>query len=121
MDNKTIYHMMVNWEIEAGEDFLDYFDGSFNPVSFMFWARGKDYISIEQLNEWEEAYKENDLHAVTAMNIVHNCHGDNIPFAIVSEDEWTADGQAKAYLIFAEFINESKVYQRRFFQFLSSN
>lgn len=120
-DKQEIYEAMVNWQMDAGEDFLDYFDGDMNAISFMCWARGKGYISIEQFNMWEEAYNGDFSEAGWATRYVHNCHGEEPGYAVVNEEDWTEEGQEKAYGILAEFISESKSYQLKFNNFLKDN
>lgn len=121
MNKQEIYEAIVNWQMDAGEDFLDYFDGDLRAVSFMMWCRGKGYLTIDQFNLWEEAMNNDNDEAEQATSIVHNCHGDNIPYAVVSEEDWTEVGQEKAYMILAEFISESIIYQKRFKEFLKEN
>ncbi|AXQ67699.1 hypothetical protein KIOSHI_22 [Bacillus phage Kioshi] len=120
MDKQEIYGKIVAWQMEAGEDFLDYFDGDLRAGSYMMWCRGKGYITIEQLNLWEKA---DDFDSGCATAYVHDCgnYGEPIPYAVVSEEDWTEEGQEKAYMILAEFISESVTYQHRLQKFLEEN
>ncbi|UXQ88884.1 hypothetical protein Thu_24 [Bacillus phage Thurquoise] len=120
MDKQEIYDKIVAWQMDAGEDFLDYFDGDLVPGSFMMWCRGKGYITIEQLNLWEE---DDDASSMWATRYVHDCgnSGEPIPYAVVSEEDWTEEGQEKAYMILAEFISESVTYKIRLQEFLEDN
>jgi len=121
MTKEEIYQAMVDWQMDAGEDFLDYFDSSLNAISFMCWARGKGYITIEQFNLWEGEYKGDFSEAAWATRYVHSFDGEQIEYAVVSEEDWTEEGQEKAYGILAEFISESVSYQRKFKEFLEEN
>ncbi|AHN66505.1 hypothetical protein Bcp1_028 [Bacillus phage Bcp1] len=120
MDKQEIYDKIVAWQMEAGEDFLDYFDTYLKPGSFMMWCRGKGYITIEQMNLWEDC---EDTDSMYATNYVHDCgnYGEPVPYAVVSEEDWTEAGQYKAYMILAEFISESSTYRRQFKKFLENN
>jgi hypothetical protein len=118
MTKEEIYDLIIEWQIEAGEDFLDYFDSYFRVVSFMCWARGKGYIAIEQFNKWEE---DNDSDSDYMSVCVHDCHGHDKGYAVVCEEGWTKKGQEKAYMILAEFFSESATYQKRFKKFLEEN
>ncbi|QFP93414.1 UNVERIFIED_ORG: hypothetical protein Xoosp15_149 [Xanthomonas phage Xoo-sp15] len=120
MDKQEIYDRIVLWQLEAGEDFLDYFDGDLRAGSFMMWCRGKGYITIEQLNLWEE---DDNYSSECATRYVHDCghSGKPIPYAVVSEPDWTEAGQEKAYMILAEFISESVTYKNRLQIFLEEN
>lgn len=120
MNKQEIYEKMIAWQMDAGEDFLDYFDSDLNGINFMFWARGKGYITVEQLNLWEVAIDINDS-ALYASTYVHDCYGEGVPYAIVSEEDWTEEGQEKAFGILAEFISESITYIKRFKVFLEEN
>lgn len=104
----------------AGEDFLDYFDGNFNSTSFMFWARGKNYISVEQLNLWEKASRDVNSLMSDSTKVIYSCY-EELAYAVVSEEDWTQEGQDKAYRIFAEFISESVIYQDRLREFIQEN
>ena len=121
MTKLEIYNSIVKWQMEAGESFLDYFDGDFNAVSFMMWCRGREYVTVEQFNLWEKAYIGGEDEADEAQSLVHDCHGENIPYAVVSEENWTEEGQKRAFMILAEFISESVIYQERLHEFLGEN
>ena len=54
-----IYGQIINWEMEAGESFLDRFDSYMNAYNIMFWIRGKGYITEENFHKWEEFVKTN--------------------------------------------------------------
>ncbi|AFQ96347.1 hypothetical protein [Bacillus phage vB_BceM_Bc431v3] len=120
MNKQEIYDKIVAWQMEAGEDFLDYFDSSLTPGSFMMWCRGKGYITIEQMNLWEN---DTSPESMWASHYVHDCgnSGEPIPYAVVSEEDWTESGQYKAYMILAEFISESVTYQYLLKTFLEEN
>lgn len=122
MRKEEIFKAINEWQMDAGEDFLDYFDGSFNAVSFMFWARGKGYISTAQLNLWEEE-KEKPLNDADTMKVIYDCdveEGD-FSYSVVSSEDWIQEYQDTAYGIFAEFVSESITYQKRLKEFLEEN
>jgi hypothetical protein len=104
--------------MEAGEDFLDYFNSDFRAVSFMCWARGKGYITVEQFNKWED---DKSSESMDMSVCVHDCHGHGKGYAVVCEEDWTEEGQEKAYMILAEFFSESVTYQRKFKTFIEEN
>ena len=121
MTKLEAYNAIVKWQMEAGESFLDYFEGDFNAVSFMMWCRGREHITVEQFNLWEKAYINKEDEAYDAQSLAHDCHGDNLPYAVVSEENWTEEGQERAFMILAEFISESVIYQKRLNEFLEDN
>lgn len=111
MEKQEIFDKIVEWESEAGESFLDRFDGYLRANNFMFWCMGRRYISKENFGLWETDWRKNELEADCANYYV--CSEDT-PYAIIkSEDDWD-----KAHLIVAEFISESPTYIRRFKEFL---
>jgi len=118
MNKQEIYDSIVNWQMEAGEDFLDYFDSDLKAGSYMIWCLGRGHITVEQFNLWEE---DSSYYSDWASHYVHNCHGEDIPYSVVSEEDWTEEGQEKAYMILAEFISESVTYQKRLKEFLEEN
>lgn len=120
MTKLEIYNAIVNWQMEAGESFLDYFDGDFNAVSYMMWCRGRNYITVEQFNLWEEAYINGEDEADEAQSLVY-CDNEILPYAVVSAEQWTEEGQKFAFMILAEFISESVIYKNRLNKFLEEN
>jgi len=118
MTKEEIYQSMHNWEQEMGEDFFDYFGASFKAVSFMCWALGRGYITVEQFNQWET---DRSLDSDDAGSCVYCCYGLCKPYVVVAEDDWTAENQKKAYRIFAEFVSESVSYQKKLKEFLEEN
>lgn len=109
---EQMYKDIRNWEMDAGEDFLDYFDGSMNPFNFMFWCLGKGYITEEQLQSFEK---------------VINSHGTEYLFgdedySVVNEEQYEDDydaGLEKAYRILADFLTTTATYQKRVDNFLN--
>jgi hypothetical protein len=118
MSREEICQAMIDWQIVAGEDFLDYFDGDVNISNLMCWARGKGYLTIEQFNQWEQ---DDSFESLWLTCVVHDCGGYDKPYSFVREEEWTEEGQEKAYTLLAEFISESITYQERFQRFLRDN
>lgn len=123
MNKQEIYDKIVDWQMEAGEDFLDYFDSDLNIPNYMFWCLGKGYITADRFHNWEIAMKRGDYEAEWATSVVHSCHGDEDTkgYAVVWEEDWTEEGQEKAYGYLAEFMSESLTYQRRLQRFLEEN
>lgn len=109
---EKMYEDIRNWEMEAGEDFLDYFDSQINPFNFMFWCLGKGYITEEQL-QWFEIYTS---------------HGNDYLFgdeeySVVNEKQCEDDydaGVEKAYRILADFLTTTVTYQKRVDNFLNN-
>ena len=122
MNNLTkddIYQAIHDWEQEMGEDFFDYFGASFKAVSFMCWALGRKYLTVEQFNAWE---KDNSHDSEDASHCVYSdSKYSSKPYTVVQEDEWTEEGQEKAYRIFAEFVAESVTYKQKLKEFLEEN
>lgn len=118
MTSEEVFWKILAWEENAGESFLDYFDGNLNPVSFMMWARGRKYLTDKQFRAWERALGAGAFEAESAMSYVYDSSGYEIPYAVVSEPDWTAEGENKAYMILAEFISGSITYEHRLVEFL---
>lgn len=102
-----MYDDIRNWEMEAGEDFLDYFGSSLNGFNFLFWCLGKGYITESQLHYYE---KNNDFDS-------EFLYGTE-KYSIIKETEEYDEGLKKAYRILAEFFSSSVTYQRRVDLFL---
>jgi hypothetical protein len=109
--SEQMYKDIRAWEMDAGESFLDYFDGSLNEANLLFWAMGKGYIGEEGF----KVYEEEDV--VSGDDIVYGCY----PYSIVKEGEngWKEEEYEKAMRILAEFLASSKTYQIRVDEFLS--
>lgn len=119
MDKEEIYEAIVAWEHDRGESFLDQgFD--LNPLTFMTWCLGKGLLSPDRYNHWVVDWNRNKLEAIDANYFVYNSydyHGE-VPFAVVSSEEWNDEDQEKAYRILAEFISQIDVYQKRFAEYI---
>ncbi len=112
---------MIDWEYEAGEDFLDEFDSNVSIPNLMFWCLGKGYITESQFNVWEKDFSECVIEAQCLNYIVHDYDGDVLLYALFSEEEWTEEGRERAYGILAEFIASSNTYKKRLLKFLANN
>lgn len=108
---EQMFEDIRNWEMDAGEDFCDYFGSYVNEFNLLFWAWGKGYITEEQL----QAYEKN-RHA-SLSDIVY---GDET-YSIVKESEYAEydEGYEKAYKILAEFLTSTNTYQERVEEFIS--
>lgn len=110
---EEMYEAVRGWELDAGEDFLDYFSGKFNAPNFMFWALGKGYISNVQLQAWEAeamSYSDSEILFGDEEYSVVRDDGDNDTYSELLK---------KAYTILAEFLASSATYQKRVEEFLS--
>lgn len=108
---EEMYNDIREWEMEAGEDFLDYFGASMNEYNFMFWCLGKGYITEYQLQAFEA-----EKHTGTEYLI-----GTEI-YSVVNEEEnkdWDS-ACAKAYRILADFFTATMTYQKRVDRFLNN-
>lgn len=105
-----MYQAIRDWEMEAGEDFVDYFDSSINEANLLFWALGKGLITPVQFQAWEA----NRSYASNAETL----HGDE-EWSIV-KDEGEDDEIETAYRYLAEFLASSITYQARVEEFLTN-
>ncbi|MEK5036211.1 hypothetical protein MKY96_32700 [Paenibacillus sp. FSL R7-0302] len=115
MTKKEIYETIVDWQMNAGEDFIDYWGSNITIPSFMFWCLGRGYLTKEQLNAWEADYLSKDLFQqlyASEPNYFIGGSGDSI-YALCDHDTWE-DGVE----ILSEFISESTTYQNRLKVFL---
>lgn len=108
---EQMYKDIRNWEMDAGESFLDYFGSNLNESNLLFWAMGRGYIDEEGFKAWEkDKYSSGD-------SIIY---GEE-PYSIVkeSDEDKDEDGYEKAMKILAEFLASSDTYQKRVGHFLS--
>lgn len=108
---EEIYNEIVEWEQEAGEDFVDYFDGHINEFNFMFWALGKGYITAEQFQAYEEERIPSTSYVL----------GDE-EYSVVYEDHDNPDWETpyrKSREILADFFSSSATYQERLHNFFN--
>lgn len=105
---EQMYTDIRDWEMDAGEDFLDYFGANMNEFNFMFWCLGKGYINEEQLQTYE-------LKKYTGTEYLL---GDET-YSVVRDDEGDYDDcLEKAYKILADFLTSTTTYQIRVDEFL---
>lgn len=112
---EQMYQDIRNWEMDAGESFLDYFSSRLNVANLLFWAMGKGYIDEDGFKEWER----NDDSYISSDDIIFGIY----PFSIIKledGDSWNEDGYERAMKVLAEFLASSKTYQKRVDNFLSN-
>lgn len=118
---EEMMHDIRIWEVEAGEGFLDSFDGSFNEANFMFWCLGKGYTNTEKFNLWQESYENNNHYGGEFL------FDEEEEFALIKEpvysdgDEKWEDAYNKAIYMLAEFLTSNNTYQRRADEFFIEN
>jgi hypothetical protein len=105
---EEIHEAINNWEGDAGEDFLDYFDGSMNEYNFMFWCLGKGYITEEQMQAFESAGSTGSEYLV----------GDE-EYSVIQVDSME-EPYDKGNEILAEFFSSTKTYQKRVSHFIGN-
>ncbi|MFQ3543474.1 hypothetical protein Q7A53_05260 [Halobacillus rhizosphaerae] len=118
LNKDDIYKVIINWQMEMGEDFLDYFESNLTIPSYMFWCLGKGYLSKERFNEWEKQKSLGNFESDSAMSVVYNHYDNDNGFAVVHSDDWEEEKEKEAYMILAEFISESNTYKTRLNDFL---
>jgi hypothetical protein len=59
MTVKEVFRLIMLFEYEAGEDFLDYNENIIKEYNLMFWLLGKNYLTKSQVNGWAD--NPNDL------------------------------------------------------------
>lgn len=116
---EEIFDLIIKYEHEAGESFVDRFGYNINEMLFMTWCFGKGYLSRKKYNLWIEAFKQNELEATDANYYVYNDEGEyGVPYAVIITDDWNEKAYHKAYMIIAEFISGFNMYQKRFTEFI---
>ncbi len=118
MDKNEIFKIINDWQMDVGEDFLDYFESNVRETNFMFWCLGRGHISQERFNAWVKEYGNAGTLGHSLSELLYNCYDDDNGFSVVHSDDWNQEDQDKAYMILSEFISEIKVYQRRLLEFL---
>lgn len=111
---RTLAQKLRNWEMDAGESFVDYFmDGRVNEINWAFWLLGKGHTATATfiINSKADGVKYLDQ---TEKFHVH--YNDD-----VSWDDWDAADAIyfKDFLIWAEFLLASKVYTDRINEWFS--
>lgn len=118
MNKIEIYDLIVNWEKDAGEDFIDRFDSNIVVPNYMMWCLGRGYLSTYKFNLWEQAVIRGECWADFATSVVYS---DSEEYAVVYEEEMTEDGHYVALHLLAEFISESIIYQQKLKDFLKGD
>ncbi|UNA01450.1 hypothetical protein MG295_00033 [Bacillus phage vB_BcgM] len=117
MTEQKVFEAIIKYEHEVGESFLDRFGYNINAANFMFWARGKDYINVEQFAEWEHAFSNGELEADDPNYYVYT-DDEDVTFALIIDEEMEEETYHSAMRIVARFISESSTYTRRFTDFI---
>ena len=121
MEFKTkeeIYDAIISWEHDAGESFVDYFDGSLREGSYLFWCLGKGYITPEQFHAWEEddmAFNNDIVFGQEKYSVVQE------PEFVFNAREEFDQAYEKAMRILAEFLSLTNTYQYRVKKFFEEN
>lgn len=111
MGTERIYKLIRAWEIEAGEGFFDYFEGSVNIVNLMFWMEGRNYISKKKLND----FCNNSNKFISLWSAL--C-GYEDSFALFPYGECEEECMTKAISVLAEYISNNDIYEKRLEDFL---
>lgn len=114
MTKEEVFEKIQDWESENGESFIDYFESNITVVSFMFWCMGRNYISKENFQKWEQDFQNGEIDANDANYFIV---GD-AQYSIVNHNE--EDYDEKGLKILAEFISESSTYMTRLNKFLDN-
>lgn len=117
MNKHEVFHAIIDFEHEVGESFLDRFGYNINAANFMFWARGKNYINVEQFQEWEHAFSNGELEADDPNYYVY-IDDEDVTFALIIDEEREEETYHAAIRIVAEFLSESSIYTRRLEAFI---
>lgn len=110
---EEIFDAILEWEQEAGEDFVDYFNSYINEFNFMFWALGKGYITAEQFRAYE-----NDSFASGGTSFVLGDEEYSVVFEDHDSDDWETPYR-KSREILADFFSASDTYQFRLDNFFN--
>lgn len=116
-----IYLKIKEWQMEAGECFLDRFDSYIHAEQYMFWALGKGYLTQERFHLWEDNYDSLVCEASWATRYVYCddiCEGDDVYAVVASPNGWNEGDQNQAFRYLAEFIASSKKMQEEFREFI---
>lgn len=112
MEKQAIFEAINKFEQDHGEAFLDQ-GFNLNERTFMSWCLGRGYLNPNQFNLWIENMET--LEGSDANYYVYNSQNqyEDVPWAIVSSEDWNREDQDKAFMILAEFISEIDIYIER--------
>lgn len=87
-----VYAKILEYENNAGESFLDQYDGGIDVVPFMKYLLEVKTISEDKYELWREEYNKDDLSSIDAemvMTVLSNEDGFDRPYVITqfTEDE----------------------------------
>jgi len=109
---EEICEAIIDWEQDAGEDFVDYFNSYINEYNFMFWALGKGYITAEQFR----AYENDDI---PSTSFVLGDEEYSVVYDASEGDDWETPYR-KSREILADFFSASTTYQTRLDNFFNN-
>lgn len=118
MEKQEILDMINQFEQNHGESFLDQ-GFNLNERTFMPWCLGKGYINRNQFNLWVE--NMDTLEGCDANYYVYATNGEDVPWAVVSSEDWNEEDQQKAFTILAEFISEIDEYIKRLINYCNGD
>lgn len=108
-----MYEAIRDWEMDAGEDFFDYFESSINEYNLLFWAMGKGYITQEDIQQYENRGRHSSVSEIVM--------GDE-PYSITKFDDDAPHDEMyiTAYMRVAEFLASTTTYQKRVGDFINN-
>ncbi|AKQ08461.1 hypothetical protein PQE66_gp146 [Bacillus phage PBC2] len=109
---EEIYDAIVEWEQEAGEDFVDYFSGDMNEFNFMFWALGKKYINVEQLQAFEQE-------TCPSTSFLLGDEKYSVVYDDGEDEDWEETYKASRRIL-ADFLSSTITYQARLENFFKN-
>lgn len=120
MNKEEMLKIIKDWEDEAGESFIDYFESNIKPITFMWWCKGKGYLDKYKMDLWIESYNNKTLEATCANYYIS---GYDVLFSIFpqtsEDDDENYKQEEKGLEVLAEFLTESDLYINRVKEFLT--
>lgn len=85
--SEELLDMILRYEKEVGESFLDRFDSYFDTHKFMVFCKDKGIVSEEKYNLWVCANNRGDYQAFSLQEFHTNIDDFDIPYSVVTFKE----------------------------------
>ncbi|MCM3109887.1 hypothetical protein [Lederbergia lenta] len=121
---KSIVDAIRCFEVEFGENYLEYNDIFSDSEELMNFAFKNGYLDEQRFKKWKRAYVDNDIEAVECFNLIFGEDEEYEPYCIAYRDEESDEDYdtqyEKALMVYGELVCSDRDYFNMFVEEFSS-
>lgn len=115
---ESIVNAIREFEMENGENYLEYGDFFVDSSVVMKFAKEKGYITEEQFNIWKEGFENNELGTEETFEVLLGEDREFEPYCIMYEEDDESksfdDHYVKSLMVYGELICSDAAYYNKF-------